>query len=663
MLQPRVLVPFRPSVIPVLVSDASQHGVAATLFQDGRLVATWSLALSEVQTRWKVFDLEAFAMTQALQRWRHWLINTKVICVSDHKGLSALTNPDYPISNKIRRWVADLAGFDVEIRYVAGEDAMIQMADWLSRTPSATLHEAKALAATASPEVASATRLVVPKGSALVAAMRASHAERLDPPSGLPPLLSDMMSTTASKRLSGALRSSLPLRTEASAWRWWSPSSPSPPTAPPLVALEARKKWLRAAEMEERPENFPAALVNITVVALPPALLADIKQAYPTDPNFPPSESRLEHLFKDGLWLCRQNHAEGWRVMIPDAPEVKDAIFRAAHDVSMAGHRDAEETYSRVARLAWWPGLRKWISGKVAQCWRCARAKHRTVPIAGEVHAIENPSRPFEHVHIDAASGLPLARGYNQCWILICRFTRFVFFIPGHSEDPAHTVARRLYERVFSLVGLPRVVTSDGEPRINGVFFNALYSVAGVRHTTSVPRRSQANGLPERMIRTLRAYLRTSANSNKDDWPERIYDAQFVCNTSAASIHGFSPSRLLFGFEPRGPLHLTLPSVTEDASDAADWLRSRHRSQDLAFNKALEMQVQMLRYANARRRSATQFAVGDLVFVDANRLPDPSEGHLPLKLRSPYVGPLEVLEVQEFNLRLKLRPPFLGEEK
>lgn len=128
-------------------------------------------------------------------------------------------------------------------------------------------------------------------------------------------------------------------------------------------------------------------------------------------------------------------------------------------------------------------------------------------------------------------------------------------------------------------------------------------------------------------------------------------------------MHGFSPASLLFGFEPRGPLHLTLPAPQGDASDAADWLRRRRQVQEQAFDRALDAQVQMLRYANARRAAPQDFKVGDMVFVLAERLPDPNEVHLPAKLRSPYSGPFEVLEVMEHNVKIAVLPPFTRETR
>lgn len=87
MVSPRVLAPFRPGEPVTLVSDASQFGVAAVLYQDDKLVAAWSATVSEAKTRWRVFDLEAYAMVQALRHFRHWLVGTTVTCLTDHESL------------------------------------------------------------------------------------------------------------------------------------------------------------------------------------------------------------------------------------------------------------------------------------------------------------------------------------------------------------------------------------------------------------------------------------------------------------------------------------------------------------------------------------------------------------------------------------------------
>lgn len=66
----------------------------------------------------------------------------------------------------------------------------------------------------------------------------------------------------------------------------------------------------------------------------------------------------------------------------------------------------------------------------------------------------------------------------------------------------------------------------------------------------------------------------------------------------------------------------------------------------------------MLGRVNRKRRPSQEFKVGDWVFVDAEKLPDPGERSLPAKLRSPYSGPFEVTGVSQDNLRIDLPAVF-----
>lgn len=117
----------------VLVTDASAHAVAGFLLQRGRLVALHSRPLTEVQARWPAFDLEAFALTHCLQRWRHWCFARRVRCVSDHGDLSVLLHPPSGAKDKLLRYVAVLADFDISLEYMPGTSPTLALADWLSR--------------------------------------------------------------------------------------------------------------------------------------------------------------------------------------------------------------------------------------------------------------------------------------------------------------------------------------------------------------------------------------------------------------------------------------------------------------------------------------------------------------------------------------------------
>lgn len=143
---PSFLKTFDPDRRTLIVSDASQAAVAAVLYQlheDGpHVVAFFSKALQEAQSRWKVFDLEAFALTSAVRRWEDLLHGVPFVVVSDHRGLSALFKPVPDLRGKRSRWVADLLPFDIELRHASGESAQMALADYLSRNPNSSWQEA-----------------------------------------------------------------------------------------------------------------------------------------------------------------------------------------------------------------------------------------------------------------------------------------------------------------------------------------------------------------------------------------------------------------------------------------------------------------------------------------------------------------------------------------
>lgn len=90
----------------------------------------FSRGLQHAQSRWKVFDLEAFAVVTALARWRHLLIGVKTTILSDHRGLSCLFRDSPKLTGKAARWVAELLEFDLELRHVSGDSLQVALPDY-----------------------------------------------------------------------------------------------------------------------------------------------------------------------------------------------------------------------------------------------------------------------------------------------------------------------------------------------------------------------------------------------------------------------------------------------------------------------------------------------------------------------------------------------------
>lgn len=182
--------------------------------------------------------------------------------------------------------------------------------------------------------------------------------------------------------------------------------------------------------------------------------------------------------------------------------EAKETLFDAAHGAAMSGHRSAHTTEIRMRSAAWWPNMEKWVQKRCRACFACARAKFRTSQAPVPLRAVPAPGRPFEHVHIDAMEGLPEVEGYDNVWVVIDRFTHWVFLVPASSRDTARVLARRLFTAVFASVGLPARIGSDRDPVLMSTFAQALFNLAGISVVASAPMHHSGNGFAERPIRT-----------------------------------------------------------------------------------------------------------------------------------------------------------------
>ena len=83
-----------------------------------------------MKKNYTTYDLELAAVIHALKMWRHHLIGSEFILMTDNKGLKYLL--DQPNLNaRQARWLAFLSEYDFEIQHIKGKENKV--ADALSR--------------------------------------------------------------------------------------------------------------------------------------------------------------------------------------------------------------------------------------------------------------------------------------------------------------------------------------------------------------------------------------------------------------------------------------------------------------------------------------------------------------------------------------------------
>lgn len=107
----------------VVETDASDGAIAATLSQNGRPVAFFSRTLSKSERNHSAVEKEAYAIVEALKKWRHFLIGRHFTLITDQKSVSFMFDAKHSskIKNeKILRWRLELTCYSFNIIYRPG---------------------------------------------------------------------------------------------------------------------------------------------------------------------------------------------------------------------------------------------------------------------------------------------------------------------------------------------------------------------------------------------------------------------------------------------------------------------------------------------------------------------------------------------------------------
>ncbi|XP_033144892.1 uncharacterized protein LOC117133039 [Brassica rapa] len=109
--------------------DASKLGIGAVLSQQGRPVAFYSEKLAGARGRYSTYDVEFYAIVQAIKHWRHYLVHREFVLFTDHDALRHLDS-QAKVSSRHASWISYLQQFTFSIKHQSGKSNRV--ADALS---------------------------------------------------------------------------------------------------------------------------------------------------------------------------------------------------------------------------------------------------------------------------------------------------------------------------------------------------------------------------------------------------------------------------------------------------------------------------------------------------------------------------------------------------
>jgi hypothetical protein len=110
--------------------DASGFAIEAVLSQEDMPIAYFSEKMNEAKLKYSTYDKELYAIIQALNKWRHYLILKEFVLYSDNHALQFVTQQK-KLNQKHVKWVEYMHNFTFVIKHIAG--TANKVADALSR--------------------------------------------------------------------------------------------------------------------------------------------------------------------------------------------------------------------------------------------------------------------------------------------------------------------------------------------------------------------------------------------------------------------------------------------------------------------------------------------------------------------------------------------------
>jgi hypothetical protein len=137
--------------------------------------------------------------------------------------------------------------------------------------------------------------------------------------------------------------------------------------------------------------------------------------------------------------------------------------------------------------------------------------------------------------------------------IMIDYFTKVAEWVPVENKQPI-TVARAFYDHWICRYGAPSVITTDNGGEFKADFTH-MVSRLGIYHVYTSANHPSANGVAERLVRSVKTMLTTHFNEHPADWMSALpmMRLAYMCRPHS-SLNGLAPCEMLFGFRPKLPL-------------------------------------------------------------------------------------------------------------
>ena len=334
--------------------------------------------------------------------------------------------------------------------------------------------------------------------------------------------------------------------------------------------------------------------------------------------------------------------AVDFELLIALPASMRSEIMYQYHDSGLAGHVSCKRMLSNLRREYYWPRMSKHIRDYCMSCEKCAKTKRNTRPIKPPLQIRDPAPRPWDTINLDCLERLPRTKyGNKHIAVVTDYYSRYVIAFPL-KDMTAETFAREFYDKVITRVGGVRQIISDNGSNFKSAHFQKLCGHLDIKHTMGSSMHPMANGLVERMNRSILTVLRNYIASCHDDWDMYLSQICFALNTTPAYSSGHSAYVLCHGYDPIWPGSMNW-SAPEEVNTVGGHFAKLIQRQQIASQLSQNILKKVQENMKARHDEYVHDPMlreGDLVWLFWNRL---QSDNMKMKLAEIFSGPFYIV--------------------
>lgn len=433
--------------------------------------------------------------------------------------------------------------------------------------------------------------------------------------------------------------------------------APFHPSVASVLTSDSREPLVIAATLPPLTIKIPPIKrQTVTRLSVDETLLAQIRDGYASDPwikrllGAKPGMPTIRQT--SGLWFV------GDRLVIPNVIQLREAIFRLAHDV--LGHFGPDKSYEALRHSFFWPNMRRDLQNSyVPACPECQHNKSTTTRPIGPLHPLPVPDGRCLSIAMDFVGPLPLDDGYDQILTITDRAGADLQIIPTVTTSTAEELAQIFFDKWYCENGLPADIVSDRDKLFISRFWKALHALTGVNLKVSTAYHPETDGASERTNKTVIQALRYHVDKHQKGWVRALPRIRFSIMNTVNKSTGFTPFQLRFGRSPR----IIPPLVCSNdlqLSDAAEVINRLHFDELEAQDNLLRAKISQAAQANKSRSLTFPFSVGQRVRLctkNRRREYKAAAGKRVAKFMPRFGGPWKVIGIDEKHSTVTLDLP------